>query len=107
MSVPAIFTLPAVLFFNFTSKKLFLVIFFYFCFFLTFYICGNYITNQNQKYLNSINEKFYIKVISPNFKLEYNLSETDIENRLKRIIQSKSFKEKRDSYENIHPKIKN
>ena len=82
-----IFTLPAVLFFNFTSKKLFLVIFFYFCLFLTFYIYGNYITNQNQKYLNSINEKFYIKVISPNFKLEYNLSETDIENRLKKLVR--------------------
>ena len=37
----------------------------------------------------------------------YNYYKVNIENRLNRIIQSKSFKEKRDSYENIHPKIKN
>ena len=63
-----------------------------FLLFLTFYIYGNYITNQNQKYLNSINEKFYIKVISPNFKLEYNLSETDIENRLKKLVRYSELK---------------
>ena len=82
-----VFTLPAVLFFNFSFKKLFLLIFFYFSFFLTLYIYGNYTINQNQKYLNLINEKFYIKVISPNFKLEYNLSESDIENRLKKLVR--------------------
>ena len=52
-----VFTLPAVLFFNFSFKKLFLLIFFYFSFFLTLYIYGNYTINQNQKYLNLINEK--------------------------------------------------
>ena len=54
---------------------------------LTFYIYGNYSINNNQKNLRSIEDKFSIKVISPNFELKYGLSNDDIKKRLKNLIK--------------------
>ena len=55
--------------------------------FFTLYIYGNYSINKNDIYLKSQNDKFNVKVISPNFDLKYELSVEEIENRLKKLIR--------------------
>ena len=82
-----IFMLPAILLVKTeTLKKLismtFMIIIIFF-----FYIYGNYSINQNQLFLNSVKDNFYIKVISPNFKLEYGLSNKEIESRLLKLVK--------------------
>ncbi len=82
-----IFMLPAILLVKTeTFKKLismtFMIIIIFF-----FYIYGNYSINQNQLFLNSVKDNFYIKVISPNFKLEYGLSNKEIESRLLKLVK--------------------
>ncbi|MEC7136843.1 MAG: apolipoprotein N-acyltransferase, partial [Pseudomonadota bacterium] len=51
------------------------------------YIYGNHSINLNKEILKNTKNKINIKVISPNFKLEYGLDQTDIENRLKKLIK--------------------
>ena len=53
----------------------------------SFFIYGNHSINKNNLRLNTENEKFNIKVISPNFELEYGLDDKDIERRLLRLIK--------------------
>ena len=53
----------------------------------SFYIYGNHSINNNDKNIKSIEEKYNIKIISPNFKLEYGLNNTEIEERLKKLIR--------------------
>ena len=53
----------------------------------SFYIYGNYIINKNKKFLENFNETTNIKIISPNFDLEYGLSTVEIENRFKKLIR--------------------
>ena len=51
---------------------------------------GNFIINNNKIEIQEIikDEKFInIKVVSPNFKLKYNLSDNEIEDRLKKLIK--------------------
>ena len=55
-----------------------------------FYVYGNYSLNHNQKLINSIDNKFYIKVISPNFELKYNLNLDEIESRLDSLARYSS-----------------
>ena len=43
-----------------------------------FYIYGDHTLNQNKKFLEKI-DKDNVKVISPNFELEYGLSLNDVE----------------------------
>ena len=50
------------------------------------YIHGNYKINQNQKSLSLV-EKFFVKVISPNFNLKYGLTKRELRERLKKIIR--------------------
>ena len=82
-----IFTLPAVFFFKINLWKkffnLFLIIFFIF----VLYIYGNHSINFNQKELALEDQKFNIKVISPNFELKYNLEIEEIKKRLKLLIK--------------------
>ena len=60
-----------------------------FYFFLTSYIFGSFIINQNNIYKNSIadKEKINVKVISPNIKLKYDLSEKDISKLIDILIR--------------------
>ena len=51
------------------------------------YIFGNYTINQNQQKILKENDKFNIKVISPNFKLKYNMGLNEIEERLEKLIK--------------------
>ena len=53
----------------------------------SFYIFGNYSINQNKDIIPLIENKMYVKVISPNFKLEYDLDKKEIEKRLKKLIR--------------------
>ena len=66
------------------------------CFVLTLYIYGNYEINKNNKFLANSNEKIYVKIISPNFNLQYGLSVREIEERFKKLIRySEPNKEKK------------
>ena len=51
------------------------------------FIFGNYEINQNKKLLKNIDEKIFVKIISPNFDLEYDLSNIEIEKRFKKLIR--------------------
>ena len=82
-----IFLTPSVLFFKINpTQKLFAFILMILTLFL-FYIYGDHTLNQNKKFLEKIDKKFNVKVISPNFELEYGLSLNDVEKRLKKLIR--------------------
>ena len=85
--VITLFTFPAVLFFKINIKKKILLISPIFLIFFMFYIYGNHSINQNNLFLKSKIERFNIKVVSPNFDLEYGLSLNEIEERLKKLVR--------------------
>ena len=53
------------------------------------YIYGNFAINKNKGLLNSLSNKnkFNTKIVSPNFKLKYGLSDEEIKIRLKKLIR--------------------
>ena len=82
-----IFMLPAVFFVNFNFiKKAYTFLVLIMILFL-FYIYGSHTINLNHKKNKIIQDKVNIKVVSPNFKLEYGLDQNDVENRLKKLIR--------------------
>ena len=82
-----LFMIPAIFFTNLSfNKKVFSICLIPLFFFLS-YIFGNHTINQNQKFLETVNERFYIKVISPNFKLKYGLSKDEIYERAEKLIR--------------------
>ena len=85
--VITIFTLPVILFFkiNKIKKTVSLIIIFFII--LSIYINGNYVINKNKKILEVATEKTYVKIISPNFNLEYGLNTKEIEERFKKLIR--------------------
>ncbi len=87
--VITIFTIPAILFFKKEKYKFIYIIFSALLFFFN-YIYGDYIINKNrQEYANTIKEKKFIniKVVSPNFKLKYDLNEEELDKRVKKLIK--------------------
>ena len=81
------FILPIFFFFNITLVNK-LIIFTISCtIILGLFIFGNYEINQNKKLLKNIDEKIFVKIISPNFDLEYDLSNIEIEKRFKKLIR--------------------
>ncbi len=82
-----IFLIPTYLFFN--RKLINKILAFFLTFFILFffYIYGNHTLNLNKKYLNSIEQRLNIKVISPNFELEYGISPKEIRSRLQKLIK--------------------
>ena len=82
-----IFMLPSVFFFKLNFKKKFLLISIGSLIFFSFFIYGNYSINKNNLYLKNTNEKFNIKIISPNFDLEYGLNDKDVEERLRKLVK--------------------
>ena len=67
--------LPAILFFNISRLKNINYFFLLFSILiLGLYIYGSYEINKNKNFLKTINEKINVKIISPNFKLEYGLN---------------------------------
>tara|TARA_B100001059_G_C17832997_1_gene585963 strand:- start:749 stop:2311 length:1563 start_codon:yes stop_codon:yes gene_type:complete len=82
-----LFVLPSVLFFKTSiQKKMFTLVSLMLIFF-SLYIYGNFSINKNNLSLNSQGLKFNVKVISPNFDLEYGLSIKEIEKRLKKLVR--------------------
>ena len=94
--VVTLFTLPIIIFFKISSAKKILSLFLSILFILSLYVYGNYSLNKNDKFLKTVENREFIKVISPNFDLKYGLSEEEIEERLKKIIRySEPKKEKK------------
>ena len=55
---------------------------------LTFlFLYGDHSINSNKSTKSFDDNKINVKVISPNFELEYGLSENQIENRLNKLIR--------------------
>ena len=85
--VVTLFTLPIIIFFNIGNIKKILILFLSILFILSLYIYGDYILNKNKRFLETVENKKLIKVVSPNFELKYGLNEDEIEERLKKIIR--------------------
>ena len=84
-----IFTIPAILFFRDTNSQKKLIIIFSSLIVFLIYIYGTFSVNKNKELIQliDVNNKSYVKIISPNFKLQYNLSMNDVENKLKKLIR--------------------
>ena len=82
-----IFMIPALFLTNIKLIKKLIYFFSIIVIFSLFYIYGNYSLNHNKQKLESIDKKFNIKAISPNFKLEYGLTIDDLETRLEKLIR--------------------
>ena len=54
---------------------------------LILFLYGNYEINKNKIFLQKIEEKIYVKIISPNFELKYGLTDKDIEDRFRKLIR--------------------
>ena len=82
------FCVPSIFFVKKYKHKSFILSSFLLIFFLN-YMYGNYVINfnkiDNQKYLKE-NEQIFIKIISPNFELKYNLSDEETFERIKKLI---------------------
>ena len=74
----SIFTFPVVLFFKINLLKKILNLFLIIFAILMLYIHGNHSINSNKKKLELVDQKFNVKVISPNFDLKYNLVAEEI-----------------------------
>tara|TARA_Y200000002_G_scaffold321077_1_gene281115 strand:- start:1361 stop:2920 length:1560 start_codon:yes stop_codon:yes gene_type:complete len=81
------FTTPVIFFYKISSIRKVFNLTFVFTMILSLYIYGNYSINKNNFYLSTINEKIYVKIISPNFNLEYGLGAKEIEDRFKKLIR--------------------
>ena len=87
--VITIFTIPASLFFNNKKSKKIAAIASTFLFIFLIYIFGTYSINKNKGLINYLNssDKFYIKIISPNFDLKYNTPIIEIEDKIRKLIR--------------------
>ncbi len=88
-----VFTFPAILFFKIKGTKKFFIFAFFTTLILSLYIYGSFEINKNKFFLKNINEKINVKIISPNFKLEYGLNMNKIEDKLKKLIRYSSPEE--------------
>ena len=85
--VITVFAFPSIFFFKINKIKKITFFMLISIVILSLYIYGDYEINKNKKFLGNINDKTYVKVISPNFNLEYGLNEQEIERRLKNLIR--------------------
>ena len=85
--VITLFTSPIIFFFNASKIRKICSATIIFIIILSIYINGNYKVNSNKKYLENIDEKTYVKIISPNFNLEYGLNSKQIEERFRKLIR--------------------
>ena len=83
----SIFMVPIIIIFNISLTKKIISFFFALLLMLFLYIYGNHTINKNKIYINQVEEKFYIKVISPNLDLKYGLSQDEISSRLQKLIK--------------------
>ena len=81
------FTLPVIFFYKIGSLKKFFIFLLIVISVIGLYIYGSYEINKNKNFLKTVNEKVNVKIISPNFELEYGLSTNQIEKKLKKLIR--------------------
>ena len=84
-----VFTMPIVIFFRIKSFTKVIVLSFVLILIFLVYLYGTFSINKNNGLVNYLtkDEKIYIKVISPNFKLNYNSTIDDIEKKIKKVIR--------------------
>ena len=85
--VITLFSVPAIFFFKIKIVKKLLSIFFAIFVIFCLYLYGNYVVNSNNKRLNENSNKVFVKIISPNFDLEYGLTEIEIQERFKKLVR--------------------
>ena len=85
--VITVFTLPVIIFFRINKTKKILCFIIIGSIILSLFIFGNYEINKNRKKLDENNDKVFIKIISPNFELEYGLTNEQIKERFNRLIR--------------------
>ncbi len=85
--VITIFILPSIIFFKFQPAKKVFILLFTAMLIAILYIYGSFEINNNKNFLKTVDKKINVKVISPNFKLEYGLSINQIEKKLIKLIR--------------------
>ncbi len=87
--VISLFMVPTILFFKESNLKKIFILSSSIILFFGFYIYGTFSINKNNAALNYLNndEKIYVRVISPSFDLEYNLSLESAEKKLQKMIK--------------------
>ncbi len=83
----SIFMLPIIIFIKTNLVKKIIYFFTASLFIFLVYIYGNYSINLNNKKILLHEEKFFVKIVSPNFQLDYGLSNQEIENRLDNLVR--------------------
>ena len=81
------FTIPAILFFNISKIKKLCIFIIILTLILGLYIFGSYEINKNKNFIELVKEKVNVKIISPNFKLEYGLSIDKIEDKFNKLVK--------------------
>ena len=82
-----VFTLPITIFFKISTVNKILYFILISFVILSLFIFGSYETNKNKKKLEGVNDQVFIKIISPNFDLKYDLTKEQIEERFKKLIK--------------------
>jgi len=82
-----IFLLPIIFFFKISNLRKFFSLVVTVLVIFGLFIYGNYKINNNKKKLKGTDKKIFVKIISPNFELEYGLSEEKIKERLRKLIR--------------------
>jgi len=85
--VITIFTLPVIIFFRINKTKKIICFITIGSIIFSLFIFGNYEINKNRKKLTENNDKVFIKIISPNFDLEYGLTKKQIEERFNKLVR--------------------
>ena len=85
--VITVFVLPVIIILKINKNIKMLSLVLYIFVILSVYIFGNYTINANKDFLNKIDKKIFVKIISPNFDLKYGLTEEQIEEKLKKLIR--------------------
>ncbi len=84
-----IFCIPSIFFIKKFKYKSSIIVLSFLIFFAN-YLYGNYVINSNEiKSLKNLEEDrfIYVKIISPNFELKYNISEEETNDRIKKLIR--------------------
>ena len=81
--VITVFALPVIIILKINKNIKMLSLVLYIFVILSVYIFGNYTINANKDFLNKIDKKIFVKIISPNFDLKYGLTKNKLKRNLK------------------------
>ena len=82
-----IFTFPVFLFYKIKILKKIMISLLFLVIIMSFYIYGGYVINKNKVFLETVEKKINVRVVSPNFNLEYGLSISEIKKKLEQLIR--------------------